>query len=305
VNNETEFISKDADHDGPAGLADKPGARLKAAREVRGLTQEQIAGELYLSQRFMTAMEADSYKDLPAPAFVRGYMRRYAQLVKLPPDDIASSFDHYYAADTETPAPDERPSNPIQQLGNIEHGRFSLLKLLAWGGLIVIALLAAGFLWKSVMTHHHSSPAADKPAADATPALEKTAPITPPATALPAPSTSAPSTPAASATLPVMNALPALSAPAVPMAKLLPATTAAAPDSLTLTLKSPSWLSIRDKHQQFISALQPAGQLTLKGQAPFYINIGRASAVSLTLNGKSIDLAPYTQNEVATLTLKP
>ena len=92
MSNEIDQINEESARDEADYLSFMPGQRLKKAREVRGLTVDQVAKELHLSQRFVTAMEADAYKDLPEPAFVRGYMRRYAQLVKLSPDDIAGKF---------------------------------------------------------------------------------------------------------------------------------------------------------------------------------------------------------------------
>lgn len=319
----TEEIKEESARDEADYLSFLPGQRLKKAREVRGLTVDQVAKELHLSVRFVNFMEADSYKDLPEPAFVRGYMRRYAQLVKLSPDDIAGKFDQCYAADTATPPVDERPYNPIQLLGIIARPRLKIRRLMKWASLALLVVLVLGFLWsgfhssQSVAPVTVSEPAvlapADTPvAAAAVPAdtAATTAALqAAPATAttgsgmsvLPAPSSAASvvANPAAVTAAPA----PVPVAPAVPTAA--PSAAQTGSDSLVLALGAESWISVQDaKRQTVFSGLRQAGQLALKGEAPFYVNIGNAAVVTLVFNGKTVDLKPHTQGAVATLTLK-
>lgn len=343
MSNEIDEIKEESARDEADYLSFMPGQRLKKAREVRGLTVDQVARELHLSQRFVTAMEADAYKDLPEPAFVRGYMRRYAQLVKLSPDDIAGKFDQCYAADNETPPVDARPSNPIQLLGSITRPRFRLRRVMYWGSAAFIAVMLLGVLWKGLSSHQKPSPVAEEPAAPAAtvpvvpvPAPEAVAPAPVPVTTTPAPLpvTTPPAT--APAAAPVMNVLPSPAAPSAvpaPAAKPAPApakpvpltvvpaaaaTTPAVapaaaagvtpgsngPDTLVITLGAESWVSVQDAKSPLVGTLKPAGQITLKGQSPFYVNIGNAAAAAVTLNGKAIDLKPHTQGAVASLTVK-
>ncbi len=294
-----EGLGSEADN-----LSFMPGQRLKKAREQRGLTAEQVASELHLALRFVKAIEADSYKDLPEPAFVRGYMRRYAQLVKLSPDDIASGFDQCYAADNETPAPDQRPSNPIQLLGIIARPRIRLGRLFSFASLALLVALGLGFLWNGLASR-------DAPVAVEVPvSAPLSAPVnaTPPVATTPVAAVAAPVTEAA----PVMQVLPAPAAPApaVLPERAVPQSSAVAlgsgTDTLVITLTAESWVSVQDALRSLVADLRPAGQtLTLSGQAPFQVNIGNASAATLALNGKRIDLRPHTRGAVATLTVRP
>lgn len=344
MSNEIDEIKEESARDEADYLSFMPGQRLKKAREVRGLTVEQVARELNLSPRYVTAMEADSYKDLPEPAFVRGYMRRYAQLVKLSADDIAGKFDQCYAADHETPPVDARPSNPIQLLGIITRPRLRLRRVMYWGSLVFIVVLVLGFLWKGLTSHQSPSPieeehaepaavapAAAAPAAVAAPVVAPAAvPVVTPAASVPVQAPSATPAPAS----PVMNVLPAPAAPsAVPAPKPAPAavpkpvsvavpvaapaqavpatagtttdtTASSGPDTLIIALGAESWVSVQDAKGPIVGTLKPAGQITLRGQSPFYVNIGNAATASVTLNGKSIDLKPHTKGTVASLTAK-
>lgn len=283
-----------------------PGQRLKKARELRGLTVAQVARDLRLSERYIEAMESDDYKALPEPAFVRGYMRRYAQHVKLSPDDIAAKFDECYAADNSTPAVDERPRNPIQVLGSLARPRFALGKLLSFVSLaLVIALLVGALLWKSFSAQSSApeaspEPVPQEPAAQATPAVVPEAvPAAPaqPATTLPAPASPTvlptPAAPAAAATT-----LPAPAPVAVPAA-------VSATDSLALNFTGDCWISVRDASgRELASGVKKAGQsLSLSGKAPFTLSVGNANKAAVTFNGKAVDLKPYMQGEVANFTL--
>lgn len=288
-------------------LSFRPGQRLKKARELRGMTVEQVGQELNLTPRYVQAMESDSYKDLPEPAFVRGYMRRYAQLVKLSPDDIAAKFDQCYAEDKETPAPDVRPHNPIQVLGSIaRRPRLPARRVLAWSAVLLIVVLVVGVFWSGIASRL-SLPAAGPVETTAQPVIVApvpgaAAPAIPAEQAVPAPAPAAPG----------LNVLPAPSGPAVlpTPGAAAPATTtpaspaAAATDTLTITLNAESWVSVRDaRQQQLANALTAPQTLTLKGEAPFSVNIGNAAAATLSINGRTIDLKPYTRGAVASLTV--
>lgn len=61
-----------------------PGKRLRAARESNGLTREQVAAQLRLNVRLITALEEDDYDALPAQTFTSGYLRSYARLLGMP-----------------------------------------------------------------------------------------------------------------------------------------------------------------------------------------------------------------------------
>lgn len=298
----SEDLSPDVSRETGDYLSFKPGQRLKKARELRGLSLDQVVAELRLSRRIIEGMEADDYPSLPEPAFVRGYMRRYAQLVKLSPDDIAARFDESYSADTTTPEPDVRPRNPIQILGDLARPRLRVGRLLSWASLAVIALLFVGFFWarqdSSISSFSESETAPAVTVAvpvTAAPAL----PVTPDAASTVAmdgvlPSPSGPS----ELPLPVGVGAPLVAAPATAMP-------AAGPDVLGLVVTADSWVSVRDaKGRTLMSAVARAGEtLSLAGVAPFAVNVGNAPGIALSLNGKAVDLKPHTRGVVATLTV--
>ena len=75
-----------------SGLA-SPGARLRAAREARGFSIEEVADRLRLSAALVLAMEEDRLGLLGAPVFARGHLRNYAVLVGAPEREIMAACD--------------------------------------------------------------------------------------------------------------------------------------------------------------------------------------------------------------------
>ena len=58
-----------------------PGARLRGAREARGMSIEDVAERMRLNAALVLAMEEDRVALLGAPVFARGHLRNYAALV--------------------------------------------------------------------------------------------------------------------------------------------------------------------------------------------------------------------------------
>lgn len=65
---------------------------LQQAREQRGLTQAQAATQLNLKISVIAQMEAEQWDQSVAPTFMRGYLRSYARLLKLPEAEILQAF---------------------------------------------------------------------------------------------------------------------------------------------------------------------------------------------------------------------
>ena len=59
------------------------GISLRNGRVQRGLTIDQVAQETRISPRFLEALEAEAFDELPAPVYVRGFLRSYANFLHL------------------------------------------------------------------------------------------------------------------------------------------------------------------------------------------------------------------------------
>jgi cytoskeleton protein RodZ len=68
------------------------GSLLAAARKQQQKTVDEIASELNLSITQIKTIELDQTDGLPEPTYVRGYIRGYAKLLGLNPDDVLKSY---------------------------------------------------------------------------------------------------------------------------------------------------------------------------------------------------------------------
>src|SRR6188768_730254 len=64
------------------------GEALSSSRERRGLSIDQVAQDTRISPRFLEALEAEQFQELPAPVYVRGFLRSYATYLGLEPQEL-------------------------------------------------------------------------------------------------------------------------------------------------------------------------------------------------------------------------
>lgn len=72
-----------------------PGKLLIWGRERAHLTQEQVAKELYMTLTKVRALESDDYRHMGSDTFTRGYLRAYANLVKLDVEQLLAAYDRH------------------------------------------------------------------------------------------------------------------------------------------------------------------------------------------------------------------
>ena len=70
------------------------GQFLKRMREAKQLSLEHVADRLHLSRQRIIDIENDDYKHTSAETYAKGYLRSYAKLLGLDPEDIIVAFDH-------------------------------------------------------------------------------------------------------------------------------------------------------------------------------------------------------------------
>ncbi len=68
------------------------GAQLKAAREARGLTTSELAASINTLTQVIQNLENDDFKRMPAPVYVRGFIKLYAQAVGLDPAPLVEEY---------------------------------------------------------------------------------------------------------------------------------------------------------------------------------------------------------------------
>lgn len=72
--------------------SDFSGNILREIREYKNVTIERMAEMTRISKTHITALENEDVSKLPAEVYVRGYVYQYAKVLKLNPDQVASSY---------------------------------------------------------------------------------------------------------------------------------------------------------------------------------------------------------------------
>lgn len=304
-----------------------PGEILQQAREGKNLSVAAIATQLNLDLRTVEALERGEHDRLPAPIFVRGYLRGYARLVGVPEDEVLSA----YRAHAPQPEPAPRPIG-----GGSPPPRRPALRvpLIPWRGLFMAALLIAVAALVFVYGPRLVAPlltGSDAPSDEAAaPSLPLPAPVDEAAPAngeepLPASGVSG----ALELPLPAPQPVPAEAPPPpehpepepeFPAAEdFAPAAPAAEPEAmaapepvaapvpsadavrLEFRFLDDSWVEVRgaDRARLLFGLMRKGDVRSVSGKAPVSVLLGNAQAVELQVDGARFDPAPHTRNNVA------
>lgn len=68
------------------------GQIIKAAREAKQISVNDVAQRLLLGKQVINAIEADDYSRIPAQVYAEGYLKAYAQFLQLPVAEVIASF---------------------------------------------------------------------------------------------------------------------------------------------------------------------------------------------------------------------
>ncbi len=269
------------------------GAELKAARENRGLSVDDVAQQLKFAPRQIESLEAERFDRLPGPTIARGMVRNYARVLKLEPEPLLERMAPRVAPAAD---PAELASRFKQPVPFSDSGRRSTLMYAGFSVGVLLLVAVVAYTWQhESATPEFVAPAqpqreADKPAPLAAAPAPEPAPVAkeePPAEVEKAKQ----ETPKAE----IVESEPEKPKPVPPGMQ-----------QLVFHLENEAWLEVHDgAGRLLVSSLNPAGtDRVVRGRPPFEIVIGNASSVTLTQNGRPVDLKPYIKVEVARFTLK-
>jgi transcriptional regulator with XRE-family HTH domain len=77
------------------------GRRLSTARRRRGLEVEDVERELRIRSRYLRALEAERFEDLPGEVYARAFLREYADYLGLDGGSLVRALDERFDLPTE------------------------------------------------------------------------------------------------------------------------------------------------------------------------------------------------------------
>ena len=146
--------------------------QLRAAREARKLTVQQVADATKIRTDHIRALEDGNYSAFSAPIYIRGSVKNYGTTLKLDVPQLMAALDGELKGTkkfSEPPPLVEASKSPL------DYVMFWLSKVnvkvaVVAGGILAIVLVAvlAGWLWRQ----HKSTHALPRPAAGGLPARQ-------------------------------------------------------------------------------------------------------------------------------------
>jgi cytoskeleton protein RodZ len=240
------------------------GARLRAARERKALTVLQAAEKLHVDARLLEALESDDFASLGGDVYVRGHLRRYAELL----GESGADLQALYSGTTAAPAPD------LTRIPRAPHSPESTRLLLPAMVTVVVFALAGVVWWLVSLPRTKAHPVA----------------------AVAQPLGAAANPPSPTPALPPPGLEPAVTGAVAPGAESAGAAAPAVPSGqarLALKFAEASWVKVWDAHgQALLDGLMASGTArVIEGAPPLRLVIGNAQAVSLEVNGRPVGLA--------------
>lgn len=269
----------------PRGAA-QVGAGLREVRERLGWKLPDIAESLRIRLPYLEAIERGDIAALPGPAYQTGFVRSYAQILGLDPEEILRRFRAEgmgVAAKAElsflAPVPDRAvPTGAIVLVG------------------VVLVLLGYGLWYRHTEQERRLAAAVPNVPADLAPLAIPPKPVTPPpapkpaappVVATPAPA-KAPATTMAPAVPATPSSLPA-TAPSEASAPPAPATPAAPALGETIVATSDSWIEVRDATGNilFSKVLRAGESWPVPDESGLTMTTGNAGGTVIANNGKN------------------
>lgn len=317
-----------------------PGALLKRTREEKGISLDEVSERLKLTKFVLSKIESDDYAgDLPV-TFYRGYLKNYAELLELNENDVAANFEQFCKKNNlfSKPSTPRVEGMSLEKSVNSNNWLFKIVT-----GLIILALVVAIYylvvekeLWKKVIPAGQETEQLESDdqgleldnyeSDDGQSSSDSSGSLSLPSEKLQDESgdevdgslelntlelknsegstNNDPRADAGSLSLDDADES-SIVAEEVQTNSSNVSATASSRQSLFLSFTNDCWVRIEDATGKVLAlGIKSAGtNLQLSGKTPYYLNLGKASAVELSFDGNEVDLSQYPDTRAAKLTL--
>ncbi|WP_298768677.1 RodZ domain-containing protein [uncultured Shewanella sp.] len=302
-------LPNDGDNDETVSQELTLGEQLKCAREIKGLSIDDVAEQLNLRPMVVRNIEADDFSELGGSTYVRGYVKNFARIVQANPNQIQACLDTCLANE-------QQPNMQSFSRQTTRQARDGRLMLLTY--LIVVILLALLVWWWVQKSSMETELDISQPTAEEMAQNQK---------ALNQDTVNAEKSNEGAVNNDLMtldNSPKNISDPVLDKASVNteasdtsldntddnnnegPNSAVTAPaSSLLFTLKGDCWIKVTDATGNVLtSGLEKANEtLNLSGKAPFSVLLGAPQSVTVAFNGNNINLESFPSGQVARFTL--
>ena len=285
------------------------GLVFRTARDDAGMSQDQVADALHVEVAVVSALEEGRFRDLPMRPYARGYVRNYARILGLDADDLARRFD---AADADRP----EPSVVVPRPRVAPKSELALRPLaLGYAAIVAVLLFALGaVLWTAWRVQDWQFPfladdSVEPPTVELEPEAESPAgppnvspwPIVADSAAEGGAADALAPAPADEVPAPLVSTVAETDATAAPVPAAETTAVSGVVGELTLVFEDESWVSVDDARgrQLFGDLVRNGRTVTVEGPVPLSVLVGNAPAVRVQFDGESVDLGPFTRDNVA------
>jgi cytoskeleton protein RodZ len=279
------------------------GAYLRDLRTRRGVSLDELARTTRVAQRYLQALENDAFEELPAPVFIRGFIRAYCQALGEPPHEALVYYDGH---DGRTPPLPARLVAAARAEGGDPRPRGAIVVSL------VLTLVLGIALFTVALVIRPGGDRAERSTIEVRPELRPAPPLgTVPSESAPSAPAVAPAPPPAPVRRPAAGPTPATAAaPAATARPVTPPTRPSAPavpatapgpnlDAFVGSVSSPyrliartsdvTWIRVRTEDGRSSEETLPAGEVReWVSDRPFVVAVGNAGGVSFELNGRAL-----------------
>lgn len=249
-----------------------PGELLRHARKDKGLSIDEVLPHLGLPGRVLKALENDEYERLPAPMYVRGYVRRYCALLGISDEPVLEMVvqqlarrgieDHTLSLRL-PPAP-KKKIRPVVFIVPL---------------VLILLVAVAAIVWAKQSSDSIALPLIDKPQATFQPDIEMSA---------------------------MTNSSGNEQDFGEPEQRSQAVIEEGSDDgvrTLALRIIQQSWVEVFDaKGDMLVADIKPSGtELEVTGLAPFSVTLGYAPGVEIFFAGQLVPVGAIASNNTATL----
>lgn len=285
------------------------GSRLRAVREARGISREDMARRLRVSPNVVSDLESENWSRLGAPVYVRGHLRNYARLLDVPQVAVAHTVGKMI--ETAPLLPSLPAAAGASWSGRNRHAFTYLVYVL-----LTLMLAVPTYTMLNNRGINSPEPLVANLARDAAPQIDAAGANRDAATSLtlPKPASALAITDASVASEPasVVATLPAAESSAPMMASMTPVA-APAPTPVAgegqhlieILFSGDSWVELlnADGGRLEYGVLGAGKTRQYRVSGPVSLSVGNVSAVTVRVDGEHIDLGAYARQNVARLKL--